>query len=52
MVSSAITLEQIQVCDYIGFQTDPSLVLLVKSSPREKLLFADKIKKTNMYEWT
>lgn len=35
--------------DFIAFSNDPTLMVLIKG---EKLLFADKIKKTNMFEWT
>ena len=38
--------------DYLSFQQDASLVSLVRTTPTERILFADKIKKTNMYEWT
>lgn len=39
----------IPVSDYIAFQNDASLMQLING---ERLLFADKIKKTNMFEWT
>lgn len=52
MVTSSnfeITLDNLKVTDYIGFAQDASLVALLGG---EKLLFADKIKKTNMYGWS
>lgn len=49
MVESNITLSSIPVKDYIGFQQDAALMKLISN---ERLFFADKIKKTNMYEWT
>jgi hypothetical protein len=47
--TSKITLESLQVQDLIGFQSDSALLKLISG---EKLLFADKVKKTNMFEWT
>jgi hypothetical protein len=44
-----ITLEQLPVNDYIGFRGQPELMKLISG---EQLLFADKIQKTNMFEWT
>lgn len=44
-----ITLEQLPVNDYIGFKGQPELMKLISG---EQLLFADKIQKTNMFEWT
>jgi hypothetical protein len=49
MVESKFSIEGIQAADYIGFQQDPKLMALISG---EQLLFADKIKKTNMFEWT
>jgi len=49
MVDSKISISSIGVNDYIGFQQDFKLMSLIGT---EKLLFADKIKKTNMFEWT
>ena len=49
MVESKFSISSLPVCDYIGFQQDPKLMALIQG---EKLLFADKIKKTNMFEWT
>jgi len=52
MVSSSnsdITLDYLRVQDYIGFTQDATLMALIKG---EKLFFADKIKKTNMFNWT
>ena len=52
MVSSSnsdITLDHLRVQDYIGFTQDATLMALIKG---EKLFFADKIKKTNMFNWT
>lgn len=49
MVDSKISISSIGVNDYIGFQQDFKLMALIGT---EKLLFADKIKKTNMFEWT
>jgi len=34
--------------DYIGFSTSPELSALVQG---ERVLFADKIRKTNLYNW-
>lgn len=47
--ASAITLESLPVKDFIGFQQDSASMKLLSG---EKLLFADKIKKTNMFDWT
>lgn len=47
--ASAITLESLPVKDFIGFQQDQVSMKLLSG---EKLLFADKIKKTNMFDWT
>jgi len=47
--ASAITLESLPVKDFIGFQQDGTSMSLLKG---QKLLFADKIKKTNMFDWT
>ena len=49
---ASVTLDSIQVFDYLNIAQDPTLLQLVKTTPTEKLLFSDKIKKTNMYEWT
>lgn len=51
MVTSTIeiTIDNLKVADYIGFAQDTSQVALLNG---EKLLFADKIKKTNMFNWT
>lgn len=37
------------VKDFIGFQQDQGSMNLLSG---QKLLFADKIKKTNMFDWT
>jgi len=47
--NTELTLEKLSVADYIGFSADASLMALING---EKLFFADKIKKTNMFEWT
>lgn len=47
--SSSPNIESLGVQDLIGFMQDPALVNLLGG---EQLLFADKVKKTNMYEWT
>jgi hypothetical protein len=47
--ASAITLESLPVKDFIGFQQDQGSMNLLSG---QKLLFADKIKKTNMFDWT
>jgi len=49
MVESKFSINSLGVSDYIKFQEDPKLMSLIQG---EKLLFADKIKKTNMFEWT
>jgi len=49
MVESKFSISSLGVNDYIGFQQDFKLMALIGT---EKLLFADKIKKTNMFEWT
>jgi hypothetical protein len=50
MVSnSKFSIEALKSQDHIGFMTDPSLMALIYG---ERLLFADLIKKTNMFEWT
>ena len=49
MVESKFLVGEIQTADFIGFQQDPKLMTLIQG---EQLLFADKIKKTNMFEWT
>ncbi len=54
MVSSSISqskfsLDALKVQDYIKFQEDPQLMALISG---EKLLFADMIKKINMFGWS
>ena len=49
MVESKFSIGEIQTADFIGFQQDLKLMNLIQG---EQLLFADKIKKTNMFEWT
>jgi len=49
MVESSISLSSIPVRDYISFQQDASLMKLLAG---ERLFYADKMKKTNMYGWT
>ena len=49
MVESKFSIEGIQAADYIGFQQDPKLMALISG---ELFLFADTIKKTNLFEWT
>lgn len=50
MVESFSTIDPvaIPVRDYIGFQQDAHLSKLIGN---ERLFFADKVRKTNKYEW-
>ncbi len=46
---SKITLESLPVQDLIGFSQDLNHMKLISG---EKLLFADKVKKINMFDWS
>jgi hypothetical protein len=48
--SQTMSIASLQTRDYMGFLEEPALVKLL--GPGERLLFADKLKKINQYEWS
>ena len=48
--SQTMCIASLQTRDYMDFLEDQALVKLL--GPGERLLFADKLKKINQYEWS
>lgn len=46
----SMSIATLKTQDFIDFDSDPHLVKLLGSG--ERLLFADKLKKINQYEWS
>lgn len=46
----SMSIASLQTRDYMDFSEDPALAKLLGSG--ERLLFADKLKKINQYEWS